>query len=97
MDDDGVGGAGMSGGGGAGGGDDDIDGTINFSMVHTWFSISANGSFGYLKLLSVPATDCMSKLVSISIDISAMAMAKIVRVSANPTQNETHQKQFFNF
>lgn len=51
---------------GGGGG----DGMTIFSIVHTRSSNSTNASFGYLKLLSVPATDWMSKLVSISIEIS---------------------------
>lgn len=51
------------GGGGAG--------TIIFSIVQTWFSISTNDSLGHLKLLSVPAIDCISRLVSISVEISA--------------------------
>lgn len=55
----------MADGGGGGAG------TIIFSIVQTWFSISTNDSFGHLKLLSVPAIDCISRLVSISVEISA--------------------------
>lgn len=47
-------------GGGGGGGK-----TIS-SIVQT----RSSNVFGYLKLFSVPATDCMSKLVSISIEMS---------------------------
>lgn len=65
----------MDDGGGGGGG------ITIFSIVQTWSSISTSGSFGYLKLLSVPATDCISRLVSISIEISELKKKKITRVT----------------